>query len=581
MRRIMTHGRIRRGFLLSAVAGMLVFLPQYAAFAEEEGEIEITSVDEPGSEEVVVEPIEPEIPEEGFVDRNGYTYFLDEMGMEKTGFFEYEGALYYADAQGRVRTKAGWLQVDAKWYYVAKGGVIRRNEAIWTGGTVYYAGNDGALTGGAHQVGNALRFFDQDGKIVKQEGWIKYDDSWYYLKANGFVTADSVIDDGGKLYYIGPDGRLTEAIVEFEGKLCYFDKNGKLKTSGGWVSFNGDWYFVNVGGEIATDRILGTAGKLYYVGTDGKCTGGIHELDGAIYYFDESGALSTKKGWISADGKWYYGNGDGKLRTNSGVWSGGSLYYLGENGVLTGGIQKVGDKLRYFDKNGKLKKGIGWLKQNKKWYYIDKNGIVYSDGKYKIDGAYYYFDKDGVMKTGVIQVSDGKMYYAKSNGQLITSRNFTIDDIRYYADETGDIAVGTMYKKAQSYSSDTGYLILVNLSTQKTAVFKGSTNNWMLMREFTCSSGTSEHPTPTGEYKTTIHDLYFDSYGWRCWYATGFIGGLYLFHSSPYYQADEPKSVADRTMGKPSSHGCIRLTLEDAKWMYDTLPLRTKVVIFK
>ena len=36
------------------------------------------------------------------------------------------------------------------------------------------------------------------------------------------------------------------------------------------------------------------------------------------------------------------------------VWSGGSLYYLGENGVLTGGIQKVGDKLRYFDKNGKL-----------------------------------------------------------------------------------------------------------------------------------------------------------------------------------------------------------------------------------
>ena len=57
-------------------------------------------------------------------------------------------------------------------------------------------------------------------------------------------------------------------------------------------------------------------------------------------------------------------------------------------------------------------------------------------------------------------------------------------------------------------------------------------------------------------------------------------GGLYLFHSEPYKIEDTPAHVLEPEMGKANSHGCVRLRLADAKWMYDTLPLRTKVVIF-
>ena len=34
-------------------------------------------------------------------------------------------------------------------------------------------------------------------------------------------------------------------------------------------------------------------------------------------------------------------------------------------------------------------------------------------------------------------------------------------------------------------------------------------------------------------------------------------------------------------LGQPSSHGCVRLSIEDAKWIYDNVPEKTKVVIRK
>ena len=53
--------------------------------------------------------------------------------------------------------------------------------------------------------------------------------------------------------------------------------------------------------------------------------------------------------------------------------------------------------------------------------------------------------------------------------------------------------------------------------------------------------------------------------------------GDYLFHSYPY---DETQTkVLDYTLGEPSSHGCIRLDTDDAKWIYDNIGLKTKVIL--
>lgn len=56
--------------------------------------------------------------------------------------------------------------------------------------------------------------------------------------------------------------------------------------------------------------------------------------------------------------------------------------------------------------------------------------------------------------------------------------------------------------------------------------------------------------------------------------------GTYLFHSVPTkaggaYNVQEAKKLGKST----GSHGCIRLSIADAKWMYSHLPVGTKIMI--
>jgi lipoprotein-anchoring transpeptidase ErfK/SrfK len=55
--------------------------------------------------------------------------------------------------------------------------------------------------------------------------------------------------------------------------------------------------------------------------------------------------------------------------------------------------------------------------------------------------------------------------------------------------------------------------------------------------------------------------------------------GEYLFHSVPTDRGG--RVIADEALklGQRASHGCIRLTLPDAKWIYENMPYGTKVVI--
>jgi lipoprotein-anchoring transpeptidase ErfK/SrfK len=55
--------------------------------------------------------------------------------------------------------------------------------------------------------------------------------------------------------------------------------------------------------------------------------------------------------------------------------------------------------------------------------------------------------------------------------------------------------------------------------------------------------------------------------------------GEYLFHSVP--TDSRGRIIADeaRKLGRKASHGCIRLALPDAKWLYENIPCGAKVVI--
>lgn len=126
--------------------------------------------------------------------------------------------------------------------------------------------------------------------------------------------------------------------------------------------------------------------------------------------------------------------------------------------------------------------------------------------------------------------------------------------------------------------SNTSYFIDVDLKNQKTYVYKGKADNWNLIKNFPCSTGVSGEDTPSGSFSIKEKgDWFFSekySQGGKYWTQ---ITGDILFHSVPF--AKDKTTVLDYTMNKPSSHGCIRLSLDDAKWIYTNIPKGSKVII--
>lgn len=140
-------------------------------------------------------------------------------------------------------------------------------------------------------------------------------------------------------------------------------------------------------------------------------------------------------------------------------------------------------------------------------------------------------------------------------------------------------AVKTAWVNAKGYSSETGYLIWVNITYQRVNVFTGSAGNWSLVKTFIVGTGASGHDTPTGVFKVIGRS----TRGWTTKAYTVkpvvfFLNYAYGFHSRLY----EPgtTNVSDARIGFPVSHGCIRMYDEDVAWIFDNIPADTTVVVY-
>jgi hypothetical protein len=129
---------------------------------------------------------------------------------------------------------------------------------------------------------------------------------------------------------------------------------------------------------------------------------------------------------------------------------------------------------------------------------------------------------------------------------------------------------------AIDFSDPSAFIIDVNLTVQRVDIqYQGK-----VIKSMSCSGGLPETPTPTGVFQTNqkIEYSYVERFGQAAYYWTRFYGS-YLFHSVPYDKEGNLQTEELAKIGSPASHGCIRLYLEDAKWMYDNLPLGVTVHI--
>lgn len=124
------------------------------------------------------------------------------------------------------------------------------------------------------------------------------------------------------------------------------------------------------------------------------------------------------------------------------------------------------------------------------------------------------------------------------------------------------------------------YYIKVNLKTQTVNIYeKDELNRYSIpVKTMLCSTG--EYTPKSGTYKITTYKqewlgLQGNVYGRYC---TQIVGNI-LFHSVPYLEKYNPASLEyweyDK-LGQDVSLGCIRLTVENAKWIYDNCDTDTR-----
>ena len=170
--------------------------------------------------------------------------------------------------------------------------------------------------------------------------------------------------------------------------------------------------------------------------------------------------------------------------------------------------------------------------------------------------------------------------------------NLRLEHLEAYSQENIDKAtartapVMEYYKKLNEdtinqfdITSNTNYLVFVNIAEQKTYVYEGSKNDWTLDKTFTCSTGIEGKETPVGIFTVQTRAPWFFSpkYGQGGKYYVQFMGN-YLFHSIPFNS--DKTTISDPTLGVPASHGCIRLSVEDSKWLYDNVQNGSKIIIY-
>ncbi|MBR3973480.1 MAG: D-alanyl-D-alanine carboxypeptidase family protein [Oscillospiraceae bacterium] len=198
-------------------------------------------------------------------------------------------------------------------------------------------------------------------------GWQKEEDKTYYIGTEGSaLTGWQEID--GNTYRFSDSGAMLTGWQNIGSYQYYFDEDGAMAT--GWQTIGGQRCYFRENGSRVTGW-LSLDGQRYYLPGNGSA-GGVKEIDGTFYLFDENGLLSG--GLVQAGGKTYFGN---------------------ENGHPLTGWQEI-DGVRYFFAED-YAAHTGWLTEN---------------------GFRYYFTEDGSPAAGYVNV-DGEKHTFAFNGQEI------------------------------------------------------------------------------------------------------------------------------------------------------------------
>ncbi len=200
--------------------------------------------------------------------------------------------------------------------------------------------------------------------------------------------------------------------------------------------------------------------------------------------------------------------------------------------------------------------------------------------------------------------TDGGKYLDARTGETLSFGNFGQGAAGFYLDgEAGELTYGATPQPLSRYAvspyapdkkpkKDGDRWLTVFLGSQSVVCFKAEAGDWTVERVMICSCADEKHTTPPG-----LHYIY-SKYKYKAMtkmngimvyaqYACRFRGH-YLFHTVPiggeyrkYHKYGKKQMMIEEyeKLGSPASHGCVRLLVGDAYWIYKHCKWGTKVFV--
>ena len=422
------------------------------------------------------------------------------------------------------------------------------------GGNTNNGGTTTKYSDGLNEIEGELYYFKNNRIDTSYTGLAQYGNEWYYIE-NGKVNWNytGLAQHGIEWFYI-EKGKLNwnhSGIVEYNNQWFYVERGRLNWNYTGLGQSDNDWYYI-VKGRVNWD----------YTGLVQR---------GNEWFYIENGKLNwNHSGIVEYNKQWFYVE-RGRLNWNyTGLGQSGNDWYYIVNGRVnwnyTGLVQKGNEW--FYVKGGKLDWSYtGLVQKGNEWFFVRNGRLDWGYTGLACNGEYYFYVKNGRLDwsySGYAQIDGQGEYYEVRNGRLVG----------------GTLTLAKMHGVANNQDSPTNYIVIVDRAAHRVGVFKGSKYNWADTKYYKCCVGKPSTPTISGTYYIKSRGKYFDTgTKGRCWYFTQ-INGNYLFHSVIYDRQNSPKRIIDNSMDAAVSHGCVRLDLENAKWIYDNIPKNTKVIIY-
>ncbi len=416
------------------------------------------------------------------ININDYNYYFNEQGKMETGFFNKDGLTYYAQDDGTIVNGEGIIEINGKYYYsdpnihineFINNSYFDQNGEMKTGwfeyeGDMYYSYEDGAIASGLCEIDGNKYYF---ASYMRKDEWIYVEDygCLCYFDENGVFKFKENDEDDGNDEYKGE-------FVEINGSTYYFDENANKKI--GLFNVGNKTYYADLNGKIITGFTKIDENTYYFAPQMYRSIfADVSSGDGETeyrYYFDKDGIMQI--GWFDKGKNTYYADNDGKLLEGYKKIDGNTYYfvpsceenpyhmlekewkyeyddngdlqyyqYFNQDGIMQIGWFNIDDNTYYADADGKVLEGLQEIGENK--YYFSsamyKNSFANINNYYDTGASEYgyanydtYFNADGVMQTGWFEVNENK-YYADSEGNL-AHRFKIIDGNTYYFEPYGE-----------------------------------------------------------------------------------------------------------------------------------------------